>query len=156
MISSLRLSQHMSAPTTPPQLADEQGPLPPGWEVRTDPMGRKYYVDHQTRSTTWHRPQASNNAALPSVALSPARAQAGRRILADDMLESTNSAARAASGSWPANAPPQAAIVSPVAVTASRPNNGLPAGWEERFTPQGRPYYVDHNSRTTTWVDPRR
>lgn len=20
----------------------------------------------------------------------------------------------------------------------------LPAGWEERFTPEGRPYYVDH------------
>ncbi|GMF03703.1 unnamed protein product [[Candida] boidinii] len=32
----------------------------------------------------------------------------------------------------------------------------LPAGWEQRFTPEGRPYYVDHNTRTTTWVDPRR
>lgn len=31
----------------------------------------------------------------------------------------------------------------------------LPAGWEERFTPDGRPYYADHNSRTTTWLDPR-
>ncbi len=25
---------------------------------------------------------------------------------------------------------------------------------EEHFTPEGRPYY--HNTRTTTWVDPRR
>ena len=32
----------------------------------------------------------------------------------------------------------------------------LPAGWEERYTPEGRPYYVDHNTGTTTWVDPRR
>ncbi|KAG8867505.1 hypothetical protein FRC20_005572 [Serendipita sp. 405] len=32
----------------------------------------------------------------------------------------------------------------------------LPSGWEERFTPEGRPYYVSHLSRTTTWVDPRR
>src|SRR2546423_15615520 len=32
----------------------------------------------------------------------------------------------------------------------------LPAGWEQRHTPEGRAYFVDHNTRTTTWVDPRR
>lgn len=31
--------------------------LPPGWEVRFDQFNRKYYVDHNTRSTTWERPQ---------------------------------------------------------------------------------------------------
>lgn len=31
-------------------------PLPPGWEARVDSNGRTYYVDHNTRSTTWHRP----------------------------------------------------------------------------------------------------
>ena len=30
--------------------------LPPGWEVRMDTFGRRYYVDHNTRSTTWERP----------------------------------------------------------------------------------------------------
>ena len=30
----------------------------------------------------------------------------------------------------------------------------LPAGWEKRLTPEGRPYYVDHNRRTTTWIRP--
>jgi E3 ubiquitin-protein ligase NEDD4 len=30
----------------------------------------------------------------------------------------------------------------------------LPSGWEERHT--ARPYFVDHNTRTTTWMDPRR
>mmetsp|Transcript_651 Transcript_651/g.1756 ORF Transcript_651/g.1756 Transcript_651/m.1756 type:complete len:266 (+) Transcript_651:1720-2517(+) len=30
----------------------------------------------------------------------------------------------------------------------------LPAGWEER-TANGRKYYVDHNTRRTTWNDPR-
>ncbi|XP_016056307.1 PREDICTED: NEDD4-like E3 ubiquitin-protein ligase WWP2 isoform X1 [Miniopterus natalensis] len=33
-------------------------PLPPGWEKRTDPRGRFYYVDHNTRTTTWQRPTA--------------------------------------------------------------------------------------------------
>lgn len=31
----------------------------------------------------------------------------------------------------------------------------LPSGWEQRNTPEGRPYFVDHNTRTTSWVDPR-
>ncbi|XP_022255905.1 E3 ubiquitin-protein ligase Su(dx)-like [Limulus polyphemus] len=35
----------------------EGEPLPSGWEVRFDQYGRKYYVDHNTRSTTWERPQ---------------------------------------------------------------------------------------------------
>ncbi|XP_077206041.1 BAG family molecular chaperone regulator 3 isoform X2 [Paroedura picta] len=32
----------------------------------------------------------------------------------------------------------------------------LPAGWEVKIDPQtGWPFFVDHNSRTTTWNDPR-
>ena len=31
----------------------------------------------------------------------------------------------------------------------------LPSGWEMRLTRQGRVYFVDHNTRTTTWNDPR-
>ena len=31
----------------------------------------------------------------------------------------------------------------------------LPPGWEMAFTPTGRPYYVDHNTKTTSWTDPR-
>jgi len=32
-------------------------PLIPGWEMRYDQFGRRYYVDHNNRSTTWERPQ---------------------------------------------------------------------------------------------------
>jgi len=35
-------------------------------------------------------------------------------------------------------------------------SGSLPAGWEERCTPEGRPYYVNSNTGSTTWVDPRR
>ncbi|XP_010916119.1 probable phosphoinositide phosphatase SAC9 [Elaeis guineensis] len=32
----------------------------------------------------------------------------------------------------------------------------LPPGWEERFdSVTGKPYYIDHNTRTTTWEPPR-
>jgi len=31
----------------------------------------------------------------------------------------------------------------------------LPPGWEIRRTELYRPYFVDHNTGTTTWLDPR-
>ncbi|XP_053128499.1 E3 ubiquitin-protein ligase NEDD4 isoform X2 [Hemicordylus capensis] len=31
----------------------------------------------------------------------------------------------------------------------------LPKGWEVRHAPSGRPFFIDHNSKTTTWDDPR-
>ncbi|CAL9682094.1 unnamed protein product [Knipowitschia caucasica] len=31
----------------------------------------------------------------------------------------------------------------------------LPPGWEMRIAPNGRPFFIDHNSRATTWDDPR-
>ena len=39
-----------------------------------------------------------------------------------------------------------------MSVTAG--SGSLPAGWEEPYTPEGRPYYVDHNTCTTTWLTP--
>jgi E3 ubiquitin-protein ligase NEDD4 len=40
---------------------DEFGPLPGGWERRQDRFKRNYYVDHNTRTTTWHRPNFDHN-----------------------------------------------------------------------------------------------
>jgi len=34
-------------------------------------------------------------------------------------------------------------------------SNGLPPNWEQRFTPEGRIYFVDHIRKITTWDDPR-
>ncbi|XP_020949524.1 NEDD4-like E3 ubiquitin-protein ligase WWP2 isoform X2 [Sus scrofa] len=37
---------------------------------------------------------------------------------------------------------------------ASQAPDALPAGWEQRELPNGRVYYVDHNTKTTTWERP--
>ncbi|EPQ55532.1 HECT-domain-containing protein [Gloeophyllum trabeum ATCC 11539] len=107
------------------------GSLPPGWEVRMDPRGRQYYVDHNTQTTTWHRPGAPAVQASPSYSTVRATS-AGSRGHTDSPLP----------GDHPAES--QQADVR------------LPDGWEERRTPEGRPYFVDHNTRSTTWLDPRR
>lgn len=156
-----QLQANPPATTTPSQNmrnfnpnVDQYGPLPPGWERRIDPLGRTYYVDHNTRTTTWNRPSASAaaNTNAQDNETNAARDQHSRRILADDLLEASNPSYRSTAATPAASAPAQ--ISAGGATTAG--TGTLPNGWEERYTPEGRPYYVDHNTRTTTWVDPRR
>lgn len=40
--------------------------LPRGWECRLTNMGRIYYVDHNTRTTTWERPSGTRASKLGS------------------------------------------------------------------------------------------
>lgn len=132
--------------------SDQLGPLPPGWERRIDHLGRQYYVDHNTRTTTWSRPssdqQSNTNNAATSTGV--ARAHHNTRLTAEDML-----GANTTGGSQTPNQGQPTTIGT--TTTATTVGSGpLPAGWEQRFTPEGRPYFVDHNTRTTTWVDPRR
>jgi len=118
---------------------DEHGvPLPQGWERRFDPQGRTYYVDHNTRSTTWHRPPIQ---AAPPRSVSQSTTSASIRAA----TVPTNTTANSVGTLDPMQH--QAGAYS---------DNPLPLGWEERRTPEGRPYFVDHHTRTTTWTDPRR
>ncbi|KAJ3867740.1 hypothetical protein EV359DRAFT_78243 [Lentinula novae-zelandiae] len=143
---------------------DQYGRLPPGWERRIDPLGRTYYVDHNTRTTTWNRPSdsAAVNNDVQDSETNAARDQHSRRILADDLLEANNSnnstsnVFRNSTATVNATANPAPAALTTGSNATTAGSGSLPNGWEERFTLEGRPYYVDHNTRTTTWVDPRR
>ena len=37
--------------------SEEEEPLPQGWETKYDQSGRRYYVDHNSRTTSWSRPK---------------------------------------------------------------------------------------------------
>ncbi|KAJ9125694.1 hypothetical protein QFC22_000657 [Naganishia vaughanmartiniae] len=144
--------------------SDQLGPLPAGWERRIDHLGRQYYVDHNTRTTTWNRPSndQSSNTAQQATTTGDARARHNQRSLADDMLDTGGGGSNGASTPTAYSAGTAGgaggngllAAGGPMSTTAGA--GPLPTGWEQRFTPEGRPYFVDHNTRTTTWVDPRR
>ncbi|RAL09339.1 NEDD4 family E3 ubiquitin-protein ligase [Aspergillus homomorphus CBS 101889] len=146
---------------------DSQGRLPAGWERREDNLGRTYYVDHNTRTTTWTRPSSNYNEHTQRTQRE-ANMQLERRAHQSRMLPEdrtgANSPNLAESQQQPpppqAQTPPaggSANAVSMMATGATTAGTGeLPPGWEQRNTPEGRPYFVDHNTRTTTWVDPRR
>ncbi|KAI9883191.1 MAG: hypothetical protein M1823_005048 [Watsoniomyces obsoletus] len=91
------------------------GELPPGWEQRSTPEGRPYFVDHNTRTTTWVDP----------------RRQQYIRMYAQNANNAT---------------------IQQQPVSQLGP---LPSGWEMRLTNTARVYFVDHNTKTTTWDDPR-
>jgi hypothetical protein len=47
-------------------------------------------------------------------------------------------------------------LVKPQQVLQAAPEEmPLPPGWEMAFTAQGKPYFVDHNTKVTSWTDPR-
>lgn len=143
---------------------DAQGRLPGGWERREDNLGRTYYVDHNSRQTTWIRPTANFNASEQRVQMDNQtqmeRTRHAGRMLPEDRT-GANSPTLSDRQNSPSQPPPPAAgaanAAQMVATGATTAGTGeLPAGWEQRHTPEGRAYFVDHNTRTTTWVDPRR
>lgn len=132
---------------------DAQGPLPNGWERREDTLGRIYYVDHNTRQTTWARPTGSDTRNAETIQAERDRYQS--RVLPEERMQSTSpsrSPTHNPSGSSPSNGNTSNANTN----TTTAGSGDLPPGWEQRTTPEGRSYFVDHNTRTTTWVDPRR
>ena len=137
---------------------DNQGRLPAGWERREDNLGRTYYVDHNTRSTTWTRPSTTNYSERDNRTRMEANTQLERRAHQNRMLPEDRTGANSPSQQeTQPNGGSNAGAVSMMATGATTAGTGeLPAGWEQRHTPERRPYFVDHNTRTTTWVDPRR
>ena len=153
---------------------DSQGRLPAGWERREDNLGRTYYVDHTTRSTTWTRPTVAFDRANQRTQME-ANTQMERRAHQNRMLpeDRTGTNSPTPSGDQQPSTPPHGPVAPAAGGSASTANDAnavsmmatgvtisgtgeLPSGWEQRHTPEGRAYFVDHNTRTTTWVDPRR
>lgn len=156
---------------------DQYGRLPSGWERRTDNLGRTYYVDHNTRTTTWTRPESNATASDQRLARQNTtdleRQRHQNRMLPEDPTRASSPSSSTPSAhslstpptpSSPAGTSISTNNTANAASAIQMMNSGattaglgeLPVGWEQRFTPEGRPYFVDHNTRTTTWVDPRR
>ncbi|XP_023298256.2 E3 ubiquitin-protein ligase Su(dx) [Lucilia cuprina] len=150
--------------------ADDE-PLPAGWEIRFDQYGRRYYVDHNTRSTYWEKPTP-----LPpgwEIRKDPR----GRVYYVDHNTRTTtwqrpNSERLMHFQHWQGQ---RAHVVAqgnqrflygqqqqqPTAVTAAATQDDedslgpLPDGWEKKVQSDNRVYFVNHKNRTTQWEDPR-
>ncbi|XP_054035254.1 E3 ubiquitin-protein ligase NEDD4-like isoform X3 [Dryobates pubescens] len=143
--------------------------LPSGWEERKDAKGRTYYVNHNNRTTTWTRPimQLAEDGMVGSAAnssnhLSEPQIRRPRSLSSPTVTLSAplegikDSPVRRAVKDTLSN--PQSPQPSPY--NSPKPQHKvaqsfLPPGWEMRIAPNGRPFFIDHNTKTTTWEDPR-
>ncbi|KAI8381605.1 uncharacterized protein BYT42DRAFT_598307 [Radiomyces spectabilis] len=143
---------------------NRQNDLPPGWERRVDHLGRPYYVDHNTRTTTWKRPSARTAQDQQNLTEMERRRHNARGLPEEQSTAATSStsldnrsAQPSGAGASTQNTSTNAANILAVQSNMTTAGSGpLPPGWEMRTTSGDRPYFVDHNTRTTTWVDPRR
>uniref|UniRef100_A0A671QUT0 E3 ubiquitin-protein ligase n=1 Tax=Sinocyclocheilus anshuiensis TaxID=1608454 RepID=A0A671QUT0_9TELE len=144
--------------------------LPPGWEERKDNKGRMYYVNHNNRSTTWTRPilQHTEDGATTPPASTPSsssghlsepqvrrpRSLSSPTVTLSSPLEGANNAQirRAVKDTFSNPQSPQPSPYSSPKSQHKANQSFLPPGWEMRIAPNGRPFFIDHNSRTTTWV----
>ncbi|XP_075389309.1 E3 ubiquitin-protein ligase NEDD4-like isoform X2 [Tenrec ecaudatus] len=143
--------------------------LPSGWEERKDTKNRTYYVNHNNRTTTWTRPimqlaedGASGSATNCSSHLIEPQIRRPRSLssptvtLSAPLEGAKDSPIRRAVKDTLSN--PQSPQPSPY--NSPKPQHKvtqsfLPPGWEMRIAPNGRPFFIDHNTKTTTWEDPR-
>ncbi|KAF8366729.1 hypothetical protein PRIPAC_84558, partial [Pristionchus pacificus] len=134
-----------------------------GWEMRFDQYGRRYYVDHTTKSTTWERPSSQ---LLPQ-GWEMRKDSRGRVYYVDHNTRSTTwlrptthiidaherwqNSRNDAQASWE-----QRFLIQSNCGNADDPLGPLPEGWEKRSDPNSaRFYFVNHENRTTQWEDPR-
>ncbi|XP_055346728.1 E3 ubiquitin-protein ligase NEDD4-like [Paramacrobiotus metropolitanus] len=130
-------------------------PLPEGWEERTDYNGRVYYVNHNLRTTQWERPVAGGEVAEQNTAateLRTARENYLRRLTSVDGESTAHP-----TPPHPSASDTQLDRRASVSAGNALPGNidPLPPGWEERVSANGRKFFIDHNSRVTSWIDPR-
>ncbi|XP_057554401.1 E3 ubiquitin-protein ligase NEDD4-like isoform X1 [Hippopotamus amphibius kiboko] len=143
--------------------------LPSGWEERKDAKGRTYYVNHNNRTTTWTRPimqlaedgasgsaTNSNNHLIEPQIRRPRSLSSPTVTLSAPLEGAKDSPVRRAVKDTLSN--PQSPQPSPY--SSPKPQHKatqsfLPPGWEMRIAPNGRPFFIDHNTKTTTWEDPR-
>uniref|UniRef100_A0A8P4GH37 HECT-type E3 ubiquitin transferase n=1 Tax=Dicentrarchus labrax TaxID=13489 RepID=A0A8P4GH37_DICLA len=146
--------------------------LPAGWEEKRDSKGRRYYVNHNSRTTSWTRPliqvkkltrvlygsKTKSNVVI-CLTLTPLNIIffVGQKTSEAPVAPATQSGAGLPQSSPPSqpHVPPEESPQHTPSPEATYESGFLPTGWEVRSAPNGRPFFIDHNTKTTTWEDPR-
>jgi len=143
------------------QVEPESDVIPPGWEARRVPQEgggeRILYINHSSRTTTWVRPEGFSE----SAAIAAAAASATPSSTPAASLEQGNSVTRPSrtttidTDTRPPPTPPNEPSERLHPDVPSQSERALPPGWAMQLAPNGRVFFIDHNTRKTAWVDPR-
>jgi hypothetical protein len=109
------------------------GSLPPGWEEMIDAeTGQPFYVDHNTRTTSWVR----HSNCLLFVLVIHNLTQLSHCVCHHPQVD------------------PRDVFIKKSTFSECQ-GDELPFGWEEAFDPTVGVYFVDHNTWSTQLEDPR-
>ncbi|XP_044898346.1 E3 ubiquitin-protein ligase NEDD4-like isoform X12 [Felis catus] len=150
-------------------------PLPPGWEEKVDNLGRTYYVNHNNRTTQWHRPSLMDVASESDSNIRQINQEAAhrrfrsRRHISEDLEPEPSEGGDGPEQREPSSRLRSCSVTDTVAEQAHLPPEDprlkfpvhmrskaslnpndlgpLPPGWEERIHLDGRTFYIDHSSQ---------
>lgn len=129
--------------------------MPVGWEQATAKSGRLYFIDHNTRTSTWldprtHRPAHTTNPTDDKTAVLGLPAGWEQETSKDGRVYFINHNDHITTWMDPRSA--EAMTEREVSLTMGP----LPEGWTTEKTPSGSVVFTDHVGRRTIWLDPRR
>ncbi|ULU09841.1 hypothetical protein L3Y34_014309 [Caenorhabditis briggsae] len=134
--------------------------IPQGWEEREDGNGRTVYINHALRTTQFTPPESIPDGNTDAITEQSVIEETRRRR---DNYEHRSQVT---------DEPSDTAVVSNEltaiddAMRANFERGGghdeeeeddlrLPDGWDMQVAPNGRTFFIDHRTKTTTWTDPR-
>uniref|UniRef100_A0A1I7VJJ9 WW domain-containing protein n=1 Tax=Loa loa TaxID=7209 RepID=A0A1I7VJJ9_LOALO len=116
------------------------------FEQNYTPQGQPYFVENATEVTYWNEPRAKSQSLDPMALVANESSMIERQQQQQQQQQQHHQQQ-------------QQPILQPTApVSQTEPDDGLgplPDGWAKRYDQNGEVYFVDHNSRETTWYDPR-
>uniref|UniRef100_A0A915EUZ4 WW domain-containing protein n=1 Tax=Ditylenchus dipsaci TaxID=166011 RepID=A0A915EUZ4_9BILA len=149
---------HQQHPVSQPIMQQHQGmqPMQPHTPMTTIAgdlaTGEAFYQDnrlHHSGSSGgyWADPRAKSQS-LDPMTLTAAASSSPQSQLQTSTINSSGGLQHTSSGA--------SAVSSPASVADDIDRLGpLPDGWAKSYDANGDPYYIDHNSKMTTWYDPR-
>ncbi|KAK6486087.1 mRNAional coactivator YAP1 isoform X1 [Huso huso] len=139
--------QHVRAHSSPASL--QLGTVSPGSITGTIPPGAP---PQHLRQSSYEIP---DDVPLPP-GWEMAKTPSGQRYFLNHLDQSTTWQDPRKAMMSPMNVVAPASPVPPVQQNIMNPATGpLPEGWEQAITPEGEIYYINHKSKTTSWLDPR-
>uniref|UniRef100_A0A8L8Q488 HECT-type E3 ubiquitin transferase n=1 Tax=Heligmosomoides polygyrus TaxID=6339 RepID=A0A8L8Q488_HELPZ len=126
--------------------------MPEGWEEREDGNGRTFYVNHIQRTTHWDRPSQMNGVERERTEDEVRRRRDDyerRRQVTNSSPDAVRSQLDAIDNAMRSN------FAGGTQANGEAEDDPLPEGWDMQIAPNGRTFFIDHRTKTTTWLDPR-
>lgn len=140
----------------------------PSWEAMKNRDGFTYFADHENKLTTWMSPWIEREDSSPLPSEWAPRLGSDSKVcflhIESKSLHHFDPRHDPLPPKWRIRAGPdekpiyydsetkEETLVDPRYVAMGP----LPEGWEMSVTDTGQLYFIDHNEKTTTWLDPRK